>query len=182
MNDIATKYDAWTLASSLALEMMIAWFGGRWFGSRFGADHSEPSDTSPEFVSSKLGAYLALFSLLLGFTFSMSLSRHERRLAMVVADSNSIGDFYTCASLLKDTVRTRLQAVIREYAELHVEMARSRMGPVAWGNALQRNQLLQSEMTSLVSDALTSGTPIGVPLTNTLNALTSASSARLNAV
>jgi protein-S-isoprenylcysteine O-methyltransferase Ste14 len=33
-----------------------------------------------------------------------------------------------------------------------------------------------------VSEALTNGSPIAVPLTNTLNALTSASSARLNAV
>jgi hypothetical protein len=181
MNDIATQYDAWTLASSLALGMMIAWFAGRWFGSRFGADHFEYSDSSPEFVSSKLGAYLALFSLLLGFTFSMSLSRHERRISMVVADSNSIGDFYTCASLIKDPVRTKLQAVVREYAELHVNMARSRMDRVAWGNALQRNQLLQMEMTNLVSEALTTGSPIAVPLTNALNALTSASSARLNA-
>ncbi len=182
MNDIATKYDAWTLASTLALGMVIAWFGGRWFGGRFAADHSEPSDSNPEFVSSKLGAYLALLGLLLGFTFSMSLTRHERRISMVVADSNSIGDFYTCASLLKDPVRTRLQAVIREYAELHVRMARSRMDRVAWGNALQRNQLLQAEMTNLVSDALNNGTPIAVSVTNTLNALTSASSARLNAV
>jgi hypothetical protein len=182
MNDIATKYDAGTLASSLALGMMIAWFGGKWLGSRFSADHSEHSDSSPEFVSSKLGAYLALFSLLLGFTFSMSLSRHERRMSMVVADSNSIGDFYTCASLLKDPVRTKLQAGVREYAELHVTMARSRLDRVAWGNALQRNKVLQAEMTNMVSEALTNGTPIGVPLTNTLNALTSASSARLNAV
>src|SRR5258708_7653845 len=171
MNDIATKYDAGTLASSLALGMMIAWFGGRWFGSRFGVEHSEHSDTSPEFVSSKLGAYLALFSPLLGFTFSMSLSGHERRISMVVADSDSIGDFYTCASLLKDPVRTKLRTVIREYAELHVTMARSRMDRVAWGNALQRNQLLQAEMTNLVSDALTNGTPVAEPLTNTLNAL-----------
>jgi hypothetical protein len=182
MNDIATKYDARTLASTLALGMIIAWYCGRWIGRRLGTDHSGPSDSNPEFVSSKLGAYLALFSLLLGFTFSMSLSRHEHRISMVVADSNSIGDFYTCASLLKDPVRIKLQAVVREYAELHVTMARSRLDRVAWGNALLRNQLLQAEMTNMVSEALTNGTPIGVPLINTLNALTSASSARLNAV
>jgi hypothetical protein len=61
-------------------------------------------------------------------------------------------------------------------------MARSRMDRVAWGNALQRNQLLQVEMTSLVSDSLTNCTPIAVSLTNTLNALISASPVRLNAV
>jgi hypothetical protein len=61
-------------------------------------------------------------------------------------------------------------------------MARSRMDRVAWGKALQRNQLPQTEMTNLVSDALTNATPVAEPLTNTLNALTSASSARLHAV
>jgi hypothetical protein len=182
MNDIATKYDTWTLASTLALGMIIAWFCGRWFGSRFGANHSAPSDADPEFVSSKLGAYLGLLSLLLGFTFSISLTRHEWRILMVVADSNSIDNFNTCASVLKEPDRTKLQIVVREYAALHVSMAVSRMGRVGWGNALQRNRRLQTEMTNLVSDAITNGTPIAVPLINNLNALTSASASRLNAV
>jgi hypothetical protein len=182
MNDITTKYDAGTLASTLALGMIIAWFCGRWFSSRFGAHHFAPSDADSELVSSKLGAYLGLLSLLLGFTFSISLTRHERRILMVVADSNSIDNLNTCASLLKDPVRARLQAVISEYAELHVSMAISRMDRVGWGNALERNRRLQTEMTNLVSDATTNGTPIAAPLINNLNALISASASRLNAV
>jgi hypothetical protein len=182
MDDIATQYDAWALASTMALAMILAWCGGRWIGARRTADRAESSKLSSNFVSSKLSAYLGLLSLLLGFTFSMSLSRHERRILMVVADSNAIGDLYTCASLLKDPVRTKLQNVVREYAQLHVRMARSRMDRVTWGAALERNQLLQSEMTNLVSDALIAGTPISVSLTNTLNGLTSASASRLNAV
>src|ERR1019366_4483309 len=181
MNDIATKYDAWALASVMALAMLVAWRGGRWIGARNGAAQAETPNAKPDLVSSRLSACLALLSLLLGFTFSMSLSRHERRILMVVADSNSIGDFYTCASLVKDPVRTKLQEVVRGYAQLHLSMARQRMDRISWGNALQRNQLLQSEMTNLVSEAITGGTPIAVSLTNTLNALTSASASRLNA-
>jgi hypothetical protein len=182
MNDIATKYDAGTLASTLALGMIIAWSCGRWLGSRLGAHHSTPSDIDSEFVSSKLGAYLALLSLLLGFTFSISLTRHERRILMVVADSNSIDNFNTCAGVLKEPDRTKLQIVVREYAALHISMAASRKDRVGWGNALQHNRRLQAEMTNLVSDAITNGTPIAVPLINNLNALTRASASRLNAV
>jgi hypothetical protein len=119
---------------------------------------------------------------LLGFTFSMSLSRHEARILMVVADSNAIGDFYTCATLLKEPVRTELQTVVRQYAQLHLNMARQRLDRNAWAKALRINQLLQDQMTKLVSDALTGGTPIVVPLTNTLNGVTSSSAARLAAV
>jgi hypothetical protein len=133
-------------------------------------------------VSSKLGASLTLLSLLLGFTFSMSLSRHERRMLMVLADSNAIGDFYTGASLLKEPVRTKLQSVVRQYAELHLQMARQRLDRKAWENALRSNRLLEDEMMNLVSDALSAGTPIAVSLTNSLNGLTSASSSRLAAI
>jgi len=101
---------------------------------------------------------------------------------MVVADSNAIGDFYTCASLLKDPVRTQLQAVVRQYAALHLKMARQRLDRSAWENALRSNRILQYEMTKLVSDALNQGTPIAVPLTNTLDGVSSASAARLAAV
>jgi hypothetical protein len=96
-------------------------------------------------------AYLALLSLLLWFTFSMSLSKHERRMSMVVADSNSIGDFYTCAGLLTEPIRTKLRTVVRQYAVLHLNMARQRLDRIAWENALRSNDLLQSEMANLVS-------------------------------
>jgi hypothetical protein len=118
VNDIAT-YDAWAQASAMALAMILAWSGGRWIGRRLSADQCESAERQPALVSSKLGASLTLLSLLLGFTFSMSLSRHERRMLMVLADSNAIGDFYTGASLLKEPVRTKLQSVVRSWALLN---------------------------------------------------------------
>jgi hypothetical protein len=175
-------YSASILASTMGVMMIVAWCAGRFIGQRFCSNTGSPAPSDRELVSAKLSPYLALLSLLLGFTFSMSLSRHERRLAMVVADSNAIGDFYTCASLLKEPVRTQLRAVVRQYAELHLKMARQRLDRAAWENALRSNALLQDEMTKLVSKALNDGTPIAVPLTNTLDGVSSALTARLAAV
>ncbi len=126
-------------------------------------------------------AILAILGLLLAFTFAMALGKYEKRREMVITDSNAIGDFYTCASLLREPVKTKLQGVIREYADL-----RLRVAPASGGSgleiALARFQEMQNRMTSLVGEAVAEGTPIAIPLTDTLNNLTSAHGARLAAV
>ena len=47
----------------------------------------------------------------------MALGRHDQRRLAVIAESNAIGDYYTCASLLKEPQRNQLQSVIRDYAQ-----------------------------------------------------------------
>jgi hypothetical protein len=66
-------------------------------------------------------ASMRLLSLLLAFIFGMSIQRHDQRRLAVVADANAIGDFYTCASILKEPLRTKLQDVIRQYAQLRLQ-------------------------------------------------------------
>jgi len=124
---------------------------------------------------------MALLGLLLGFTFSMSLSKHDQRRLMVVSDSNAVGDFYTCASLLKEPVRGKLQGVIREYAEHRLALARARLSEAAFEQKLAEIQATQNRMQALVAEAVDEGTPIAVPLTNTLNEVTSSHAARLAA-
>src|SRR5262245_8640355 len=107
MDTVLTAIDSWVLALILAGAMVVGWVVGFWRGRELGkANRSAPPGKYGD-------AILALLGLLLGFTFSMSLSKHDQRKQMVVADSNSIGDFYTCASLVKEPVRSKLQKVIR---------------------------------------------------------------------
>jgi len=112
------------------------------------------------------------------FTFGMSIERHDRRRLMVVADSNAIGDFYTCAALLNEPTRTKLQAVIQQYAQLRLALAR---GSVSIESALDTSDQMHRQMTELVGQALREGTPIAVSLTNTLNAVSSNQASRLSA-
>lgn len=83
--------------------------------------------------------------------------------------------------MFKEPVRTKLQTVIRECLELRIEVGRKRIDQTALEEALRRSQQMQAQMTDLAVAAVNEGTPIAVPLTNTLNTLTSNHAARLAA-
>src|ERR1700691_5102129 len=129
MSDFGFRYAAWITALMLALAMLFAWSGGRLLGASVARKRGKSLELEPALVSSKLNAYLALLALLLGFTFSMSLTRHDRRQSMVVADSNAISNFYTCANLLQEPLRTNLLTIIHDYAQLHLQMAKQQFKP-----------------------------------------------------
>src|SRR5450631_2194952 len=118
MERMIERLDAWVTALIFAVAMLTVWTIGWWRGRRSRADPGE--NPGMKFTD----ASMALLGLLLAFTFSMALGRHDQRRAAVVADSNAIGDFYTCATLLKDPSRSRLQGVIKEYARDRLETAR----------------------------------------------------------
>ena len=118
------QIDAWATASAVIVAMACAWGVGWWVGQRHKVEGREPP-------AEKLGdASLALFALLLAFGFGMALQKHDHRRQMVVAESNAIGDFYTCAGLLREPLRDELQAVIRSYAQLLVKARRNVYSPI----------------------------------------------------
>jgi hypothetical protein len=167
MGSIFEMLDAW-LTSLIAIACMFAAWGFGWrLGRRTPMIPGE--DPSIKFTD----ASMALLGLLLAFTFSMALGRHDQRRLAVVADSNAIGDFYTCAALLKEPVRSKLQGVIRDYARLRFDLDRGRVPTEERAAALQRCLDLQAKMTFHVAEAVEEKTPIAVSLTNTLNNLTS---------
>lgn len=177
MGHIFDDIDAWTVAATVALAMVAGWLAGRWIGYRLRQELEGKAA-----VSKFLDASLALLGLLLAFTFSTALVKHDQRRLMVVADSNAIGDFYTCASLLKEPERTKLRAVIHDYGALRVDLSKRAYNADAFESALRQFQQMHNQMVELVSMALSDGTPIAVPLVNTLNAVTSTQAERLAAV
>src|SRR5882757_7613493 len=109
MFDIYANSHSWASALLLAVAMLLSWGAGLWMG-RLTRNRDNVRATS-KFDD----ASLALLGLLLAFTFSTSIQKHDQRRLMVIADANAIGDFYTCATLLKEPVRSNLQRVIRDY-------------------------------------------------------------------
>jgi hypothetical protein len=175
MNWLLTEVDAWVTAVLMAVAMLAGWGAGWWRGRIL---HS----TQREAPASKFtDAILALLGLLLAFTFSMSLGRHEQRREMVVTDSNAIGDFYTTAGLLKEPVRGNLQAVVRRYVEHRLTILRGVTNEATLQQRVSEAQGMHHEMEVLVKEAIDDGTPVVVPLVNTLNAVTSSHASRLAA-
>ena len=175
MNILGTELDAWVTAVLLGVAMAAAWILGWWRGRiRTAAERDMPTSKLQD-------AILAILGLLLGFTFSMSLLKHEQRRQMAVSDSNAIGDFYTCASLLHEPHRKKLQVVVREYIEHRLTVVRSSLDAPTLEQQLDSAQTLQARMQTLVGKAVDDGTPVVVPLVNTLNEVTSSHAARVAA-
>ena len=174
MGDIATALDIRIVPLILVVAMLAAWTIGKRLGERLlhkgGTKPSKFDDAS-----------MALLSLLLAFTFGMSIAKHDQRRLAVVVDSNAIGDFYTCACLLKEPSRTNLQAVIRQYIQLRVNLSRGPFHSSELESSLVKSNQLHARMTDIVAQALSDGTPIAVSLTNTLNAVSSNQTSRLAA-
>jgi hypothetical protein len=162
----------WEISVALGVAMFAAWLTGIWMGARL---RIKGGKTKPSRFDD---ASVAVLGLLLAFSFGTSMSKYDQRRLAVVADSNAIGDFYTCATLLKEPTRAKLRSVIKEYAELRLSLTKGRIN---LEGALIKAEDLHRQMTDLVRQALNDGTPIAVSLTNTLNGVIRNQAARLAA-
>src|SRR4051812_46751537 len=101
--------DAWLSGLLLAVAMLCGWAVGWRIGRRRSVVESGGGDSEPP--GEKFSdASFALLGLLLAFAFGMSLQKHGERRANVVNESNAIGDFYTCVTLLPEPARGKLQS------------------------------------------------------------------------
>src|SRR5438128_2429353 len=112
------QFAPWMFAVIFAAAILASWFIGQWWARRW------PMPPGDEVEGKFTEASMALLGLLLAFTFSMSLARHDERRQAAVAHSNALGDLYTCATLLKEPERSRLQNLLREYALYKRDIAR----------------------------------------------------------
>ncbi|MGH7988442.1 MAG: hypothetical protein ACREQX_19440 [Candidatus Binataceae bacterium] len=160
---------------TIAIAIIAAWQAGRLLGHRLGRKGRVK-------LSKFDDASIALMGLLIAFAFGTSIAKHDERRLAVVADSNAIGDFYTCAGLLREPTRTELRSIIQQYAQLRLDLPRTRLDNAKLEEALFRFDRLQDQMTQLVGRALADGTPIAVPLANDLNEVSSKQAVRLSAI
>jgi hypothetical protein len=175
MNSLISGLDERLVALTLALAMLAAWGIGARMGHRLlSQGHAKPSKFDD--------ATMALMGLLLAFAFGTSIARYDQRRNAVVTDSNAIGDFYSCASLLKEPTRTQLQSVLQQYTQLRFDLSRTTVSDADLQIALSRFDRMHQQMIVLVSQALAEGTPIATPLTATMNAVTSSQASRLAAL
>ncbi len=69
------------------------------------------------------GSLLGILALLLGFTFSISLTRHDDRSTAVVDESNAIGTGWLRSRLLPEPSQGEVRPLLRDYLDLRVEAA-----------------------------------------------------------
>jgi hypothetical protein len=65
-------------------------------------------------------ATLTLLALIIGFTFSMAVSRYDQRKALEEAEANAIGTEFLRADLLPADDRMRVRDALRKYLDLRI--------------------------------------------------------------
>jgi hypothetical protein len=166
---------AWMIALLLALLMAGGWELGRRIGTR--RKHSGESVDTGNFGDPTM----ALLGLLIAFTFSLSLGKHDQRRALVIQEANAIGDFYTTATLLDDPLRSELQGTIREYLQARLELQSHPVADSVLLADLQRMHGFHARLTEIVARAAHDRAAVIVPLAASLAAVTSTHSSRLAA-
>jgi hypothetical protein len=67
------------------------------------------------------GAMLGLLGLLLGFTFSMAITRFEARKQLLLDEVNAIGTTFLRAQILPDPARQEVSSLLRRYVDIRLE-------------------------------------------------------------
>lgn len=174
MQDTFEQIHASIVAILFAMAILPCWLLGTRHGRRSPALPGE--DPDGKFID----ASVVLLGLLLAFTFSMALQGNDQRRSSVVAESNAIGDFYTCATLLKEPQRSALQGVTRDYARQLLKLPFEEPTTSQEKEESQRCMQAYAQMTAIVERADAEG-PIAVALVNSLNNIAGTNASRVAA-
>jgi hypothetical protein len=95
-----------------------------WLSTRIGAIvyrmRVHPTKDSREDFNLILGATLTLLALIIGFSFSMAISRYDQRKTYEEAEANAIGTEYVRADLLPGTDAGKVRLLLRDYLDQRI--------------------------------------------------------------
>lgn len=106
------RHEAWELALLLFVIMVLFVIIGRFVGQKFFAEREKDGNV--------LGSLFAILGLMLAFTFGMSLTRYEKRIDVIVKESNDIGTAILRADLYPEEYRQQFRADFRQYVEARI--------------------------------------------------------------
>ena len=95
-----------------------------WLSARIGASVLQKQQKLEEDMREDFGVILAttltLLGLLIGFSFSMAMSRYDQRKTYEEAEANAIGTEYVRADLLPAAEAVKVRALLRNYLDQRV--------------------------------------------------------------
>lgn len=134
----------WLLAALFFLGLLLARELGAFARRRFGGD-AGAKDDGKDGDAFAMTSVLGLLALLIGFTFSIALSRYETRRELVVKEANAIGTTWLRMQLLDTGDRERMEGLLRRYVDARVAFG-SAGGPGEEVEQQRRTEALQDEL------------------------------------
>jgi hypothetical protein len=137
------KMDAYMIAGLLFLFMILAFIAGnsiRRYKQGKGKVFEEKSFGAME------GSLLGLLALLLSFTFSMSSSRHDKRVNIIIEEANDIGTAVLRADLYPDSIRQAFRKDFEAYLETRISFNTAKADWNSLMKSLDESQKLQASL------------------------------------
>ncbi len=103
----------------LVVSFLLLWLSG-WIGTSFRKKKHLTDDAAGADAGLVLGATLTLLGLIIGFTFSMAISRYEQRKNYEEAEANAIGTEYVRADLLPAADAQKVRALLANYTDQRI--------------------------------------------------------------
>ena len=102
-------------------------------------------------------ATLTILALIIGFTFSMAVSRYDQRKTLEEAEANAIGTEYLRTDLLPGDLGGHARELLRKYLDLRIAFYEGGGGT---GDIEKRTANLQNELWASVAPAAAQPTPV----------------------
>jgi hypothetical protein len=146
------QQDSLCVAAVLFVAMILASEAASRLGRRW---HPLADDLRRGHFLAVIGSLLALFALLLSFTFSISANRYDTRRQLVIKDANVLGGLYMMSSLLPDAPRKQFKQALREFLDARAQAGALRHTPTApeMAQFLALSDTLQQRMWDVIREA-----------------------------
>ena len=135
------------------ISVFVGSFAIFWLGARIGAivhsRYGELGESTLEDFKLVLGATLTLLGLIIGFTFSMAVSRYDQRKNLEEEEANAIGTEYVRTDFLPSANAAKVRALLKSYLYQRILFYTTAEGHLLEQNKVQTAQL-QKEMWSEV--------------------------------
>lgn len=143
----------WLGLALLAAVLVAAEAGWRW-GRR---SHALANDGDRSQIGAIAGAVLGLLALLIGFTFSMAVSRFDARQDLVLQEANAIGTTALRAQLLEPAAEARVLRLLRDYVGVRLAFHDAGIDPQRLQQANVQTGVLQQALWRVAMEQARSG-------------------------
>jgi hypothetical protein len=133
------------------LSLVVLWLGilvGAWARSI----RADVIESESKVLTVLEGALLTLFGLLMGFTFSMAVSRYDMRKQLVVTEANAIGTTWLRTATLAEPERSEEQNLLRQYVEARILYHAEFREPKELAETQEQIDRLQGQMWAVASN------------------------------
>jgi hypothetical protein len=155
------------------LLILVLCFLAFWISARIGASFRKrrqiSKDDDERDFTLLLGATLTLLGLIIGFTFSMAVSRYDQRKNLEEEEANAIGTEYLRANLLPAADASKVHELLKRYLDARILSYKTPGGPQDKEINSQTAEL-QAEMWSAVATpAAAQPTPVTALIISGMN-------------